>query len=51
MLLTRFLALAGLPQFMGDMVNTMELGPFGVIFFMVVIYLILGCFLDPSASC
>lgn len=46
-LLTRFLALAGLPQFMGDMVKTMELGTFGVIFFMVVIYLILGCFLDP----
>ncbi|WP_421996374.1 TRAP transporter large permease [Reyranella sp.] len=46
-LLTRFLALAGLPQFMGDMVKEMELGAFGVIFFMVVIYLILGCFLDP----
>jgi len=46
-LLTRFLALAGLPQFMGDMVNTLELGPLGVIVFMAVIYLILGCFLDP----
>ena len=46
-LLTRFLALAGLPQFMGGMVSELGLGPYGVILFMVVIYLILGCFLDP----
>jgi tripartite ATP-independent transporter DctM subunit len=46
-LLTRFLAIAGLPQFMGSLVRTLELGPYGVIAFMTVIYLILGCFLDP----
>ncbi|MCF8533283.1 MAG: TRAP transporter large permease subunit, partial [Reyranella sp.] len=46
-LLTRFLAIAGLPQFMGGLVATMDLGLYGVIFFMVIIYLILGCFLDP----
>lgn len=46
-LLTRFLALAGLPQFMGSLVDTLGLGQLGVILFMVVIYLILGCFLDP----
>ena len=46
-LLTRFLAIAGLPQFMGGLVQTLDLGPYGVIAFMTVIYLILGCFLDP----
>ncbi len=46
-LLTRFLALAGLPQFMGDFVRGSELTALQVIMFMVVIYLILGCFLDP----
>ena len=38
---------SGLPQFMGGLVATMDLGLYGVIFFMVIIYLILGCFLDP----
>lgn len=46
-LLTRFLALCGLPQFMGGFVSQAGLGPYEVIFFMVVVYLILGCFLDP----
>lgn len=46
-LLTRFLALAGLPQFMGSLVNNYELGAYEIILFMVVIYFILGCFLDP----
>ncbi len=46
-ILTRFLAIAGVPDFMGGLVEDMNLGPYGVIMFMVVIYLILGCFLDP----
>lgn len=46
-LLTRFLALCGLPAFMGSFVGQAGLGPYEVIFFMVVVYLILGCFLDP----
>ncbi len=46
-ILTRFLAIAGLPQFMGGLVADMNLGPYGVIMFMVAIYLVLGCFLDP----
>ena len=46
-LLTRFLALAGLPQFMGSLVQNYNLGVYEIILFMVVIYFILGCFLDP----
>lgn len=46
-LLTRFLALAGLPQFMGEFVRGSDLTGLQVIIFMVIVYLILGCFLDP----
>lgn len=46
-ILTRFLAIAGVPDFMGGLVADMDLGPYGVIMFMVAIYLVLGCFLDP----
>jgi len=46
-LLTRFLAFAGLPQFMGGLVQNQNLGPYEIILFMVVVYFILGCFLDP----
>lgn len=46
-ILTRFLAIAGVPDFMGDLVVDMDLGPYGVILFMIIMYLILGCFLDP----
>ncbi len=46
-ILTRFLAISGVPDFMGALVADMDLGPYGVIAFMVVVYLILGCFLDP----
>lgn len=46
-ILTRFLAIAGMPDFMGGLVVDMNLGPYGVILFMIIIYLILGCFLDP----
>ncbi|MBE0591854.1 MAG: TRAP transporter large permease subunit [Gemmatimonadales bacterium] len=46
-ILTRFLAIAGVPDFMGNLVVDMGLGPYGVILFMIIIYLILGCFLDP----
>lgn len=46
-LLTRFLAISGLPTYMGNFAKAMDLGPYGVIAFMTVVYLILGCFLDP----
>ncbi|MCO5121859.1 MAG: TRAP transporter large permease subunit [Burkholderiaceae bacterium] len=46
-ILTRFLAIAGIPDFMGGLVVDMNLGPYGVILFMVIMYVILGCFLDP----
>ena len=46
-LLTRFLTLCGLPAFMGSFVDSADPSPYTVIFFMVVVYLILGMFLDP----
>ncbi|WP_118132895.1 TRAP transporter large permease [Oceanicella sp. SM1341] len=47
MLLTRFLAMAGVPRMMGDLVESWNLGVFGVIAVMVLVYLVLGMFLDP----
>ncbi|MEO4042987.1 TRAP transporter large permease subunit [Hoeflea sp. CAU 1731] len=46
-LFTRFLAMAGLPRVMGDIVTSWDLGVIGVILLMVAVYLILGMFLDP----
>lgn len=46
-LFTRFLAMAGVPRMMGDMVSAWELGTLGVILIMIAVYLLLGMFLDP----
>lgn len=46
-LFTRFLAMAGLPRVMGEIVTSWDLGAIGVILLMVAVYLILGMFLDP----
>lgn len=46
-LLTRFLALSGVPKFMADGIIELGLNPLTVIVGASVIYLILGMFLDP----
>ena len=46
-MLTRFLALAGLPFFMGEMIGDWALDPILLILAMAVIYVLLGMFLDP----
>jgi tripartite ATP-independent transporter DctM subunit len=46
-LLTRFLAMAGIPQFMTSFVEGVDLSPLVVVIIMCVIYVILGMFLDP----
>ncbi|MEW5423807.1 TRAP transporter large permease [Amorphus sp. 3PC139-8] len=46
-LLTRFLAMAGVPRLMSDLVESWQLGTVEVILVMIVVYLILGMFLDP----
>ncbi|WP_422000613.1 TRAP transporter large permease [Reyranella sp.] len=47
LLLTRLLALAGVPTIMAQSVTAIGLDPFYLIIGVSVIYLILGCFLDP----
>ena len=46
-LLTRFLALSGFPSYMNGLADTIEFTPLMVIAVLVVVYLILGAFLDP----
>ncbi|MDF2234999.1 TRAP transporter large permease subunit [Albimonas sp. CAU 1670] len=46
-MLTRFLALAGVPTFIADTVAALQLGPVALVMALAVIYLILGMFLDP----
>jgi len=46
MLLTRFLAFAGVPFYLSEQVINLGLSPLGIILAISVIYLILGCFLD-----
>jgi tripartite ATP-independent transporter DctM subunit len=46
-LLTRFMAFSGVPAFMGQVVQQNAVDPLLVVFGVAVIYLILGCFLDP----
>jgi len=46
-LLTRFLAMAGVPQFLTSFVTGAEFSPLAVIVIMCLIYIILGMFLDP----
>ncbi|MGE0417231.1 MAG: TRAP transporter large permease subunit, partial [Acetobacteraceae bacterium] len=47
LLLTRLLALAGLPTLMAESISGFALDPLYLILGVSVIYLILGCFLDP----
>ncbi len=49
-LLTRFLALTGLPGFISSGISAMELGPLAVMFVIAAVYLFLGMFLD-SLGC
>ncbi|MEC9434574.1 MAG: TRAP transporter large permease subunit [Pseudomonadota bacterium] len=46
-LLTRFLALSGFPTYMNTLAQAIEFTPLMVIGLLVVVYLILGAFLDP----
>ncbi len=46
-MLTRFLAMAGVPGFMAGLVSQLNADPFTIILAMSIIYLILGMFLDP----
>ncbi len=46
-MLTRFLAMAGVPGFIADIVTHLELGPVELVIAMSLVYLILGMFLDP----
>lgn len=49
-LLTRFLALTGLPDFLSDQVSSLDVSPLVLIIAIAVLYLILGMFLD-SLGC
>ncbi|TNE33353.1 MAG: TRAP transporter large permease [Alphaproteobacteria bacterium] len=46
-ILTRFLALTGIPDFLSGLVLDSAVGPMTVLLGMAVVYLILGMFLDP----
>ncbi|WP_417771476.1 TRAP transporter large permease [Stappia sp.] len=43
---SKLLALAGIPQVVGVLFETLELGPTGTILVMAAIWLVLGCFVD-----
>lgn len=46
-LLTRFMALSGVPDFVAELLSKYAVGPIGLIIAASVVYLILGCFLEP----
>jgi tripartite ATP-independent transporter DctM subunit len=46
-LYTKFLALTGMPRFMGGMIGSWALDPLLLVLATAIIYLIFGCFLDP----
>lgn len=46
-LLTRFLAMAGIPAYLSETISAMELSPLVMILALAVLYLVLGMFLDP----
>lgn len=46
-LFTRFLALGGVPLHMAEVVNAFEPHPLTIILLMIVLYLVIGMFLDP----
>ncbi len=45
-LLTRFMALSGVPDFLADTLISLGTGPYTIILLAAVLYLILGCFVD-----
>jgi len=47
LLFTRFLAFAGVPTFLATQIGELGLDPITIILGLSVIYLVLGCFLDP----
>lgn len=47
LLFTRFLAYAGLPVFLAEQIALLGLNPLAIILGLSVLYLVLGCFLDP----
>lgn len=46
-MLTRFLAMAGVPGFIAQVVSDLQLGPVEMVVALAVVYLVLGMFLDP----
>jgi tripartite ATP-independent transporter DctM subunit len=46
-MLTRFMALSGVPTFLGDAVQIFGIDPLVIVLTTGLVYLILGCFLDP----
>jgi C4-dicarboxylate transporter DctM subunit len=49
-MLVRFLAISELPFILGDMVAGLALPPIGILIAIVILYIILGCFLDIIAA-
>ncbi|MEE3100175.1 MAG: TRAP transporter large permease subunit, partial [Pseudomonadota bacterium] len=45
--LTRFLAMAGIPGVIAEVVTDLDLGPLELVLLMSAVYLVLGMFLDP----
>ncbi len=46
-LFTRFLAFSGIPNLLADMISAGGASPLAIIFSISVVYILLGCFLDP----
>ncbi|PLS23430.1 TRAP transporter large permease [Neptunicoccus cionae] len=46
-ILTRFLAIAGVPTFIAEVVSDLGLGPIQLVIAMAIVFLLLGMFLDP----
>ena len=45
--MTRLMAYSGVPMFLADLMTEMQLGPIGLVLATAVLYLILGCLIDP----
>ncbi|MCO6385295.1 TRAP transporter large permease [Oceanicola sp. 502str15] len=46
-LLTRFLAFTGIPGVLSSLIDSLGAGPIAIILAVSVVYIVLGCFLDP----
>lgn len=46
---SNFVNLAGLPQALTDLITSRDVGPMGVIVNIILVYIVLGCFLDSLA--